>query len=87
MIAFVSDPVVIDSGDRIAGYPVVRQQPCPEGRVVVVDRGAQYHNRYAVAWQRPYQRGWCDPVLVSRFDAAVEVFYARAKWSRGAGRE
>lgn len=84
MIAFVTDPVTIDSSDRIAGYPVIRQQPCRDGRVVVCDRGEQYRQRYVVAWQPIAYRGWCDPVLVDRLDVAVEVFCVRAKASQGA---
>ena len=83
MIAAMSDPVVIDSGDRIAGYPVLHQHPLPDGRVVVIDRGGQYRNRYVVAWQSPYDRGWCDATLFDRLDVAVEVFCLRAKGARG----
>lgn len=84
MIAVVSDPVVIDSGDRIAGYPVIHQHPLPDGRVVVVDRGAQYVQRYVVAWHRHNDRGWCDATLFDRLDVAVEVFCLRAKGARKA---
>lgn len=82
MIAFMSDPVVIDSTDRIAGYPVLRQHPCRDGRFVVCDRGEQYRQRYVVGWQPLAYRGWCDPVLVERLDVAVEVFCVRAKAAR-----
>lgn len=82
MIAFMSDPIVIDSADRIAGYAVLHQQPRPDGRLVVCDRGEQYRQRYVVGWQPLAYRGWCDPVYVERLDVAVEVFYVRAKAAR-----
>jgi len=83
MIALVmADHVTIDSSDRIAGYPVLHQQPCRDGRVVVCDRGGQYRQRYVVAWQPVAYRGWCDPVLVDRLDVAVEVFCVRSKTAR-----
>lgn len=84
MISCVTDHVVIDSTDRIAGYLVLHQQPCRDGRMVVCDRGEQYRQRYVVAWQPLAYRGWCDPTFVERLDVAVEVFYVRAKASRGA---
>lgn len=88
MIALVMpEHVTFDSGDRIAGYPVLHQQPCHDGRVVVCDRGEQYRQRYVVAWQPVAYRGWCDAVLVERLDVAVEVFCVRAKASRCTGRE
>jgi hypothetical protein len=88
MIALVMPAhVTIDSGDRIAGYPVLHQQPCHDGRVVVCVRGEQYVQRYVVAWQPVAYRGWCDPVFVERLDVAVEVFYTRAKAALCTSRE
>jgi len=83
MIVAMSDHVTIDSTDRIAGYLVLHQQPCRDGRVVVCDRGEQYRQRYVVAWQPLAYRGWCDPVLVDRLDVAVEVFCVRVRVTRG----
>jgi hypothetical protein len=83
MIVAMSDHVTIDSSDTIVGYPIVRQHPHPDGRVVVCDRGEQYRQRYVVAWQPFAYRGWCDPVFVERFDVAVEVFCVRVRVTRG----
>jgi hypothetical protein len=79
MIAFAM-PAVIDSADRIAGYPILQQHPVDgEGRVVLVDRGEQYRHRYVVGWQPAYARGWHDGVLLDRFDVALEVFCVRSR--------
>lgn len=69
--------VIVDSTDRIAGYLVLRQHPLDDGRVVVVDRGEQYRNRYCVAWQPHDARGWANGVLLEDLAVAIEVFVAR----------
>lgn len=47
--------------DTINGFPIIATWATPQhgaeraGRIIVVDRGAEYKERYVVAWQ-----AWCS---------------------------
>ena len=80
MTSMVFTHVPLDDGDRIAGYRVVRSYEARDaaGRVVVVDRGAQYVMRYVVAFHPHHARGWVDGVLHDDFADALDTFDVRA---------
>lgn len=70
-----------ESGDRACGYLVLRSYEAHDGsgRVVLVDRGAQYMLRYAVGYQPAYARGWIDGALHADRRQAEQTFAAAAE--------
>lgn len=74
---FIATHVPLDDGDRIAGYRIVSAYDADDGRVVLVDRGAQYVMRYVVAYQPRHARGWVDGVLHDELDDARDTFVVR----------
>lgn len=65
-------------GDSVVGYRVIFARDADDGRVVLVDRGAQYAMRYVVAFQPRAARGWVDGVLHADLDEARETYDVRA---------
>ena len=68
--------------DTINGFPIIGiwvtpQRGCqPAGRIIVVDRGPEYEERYVVAWQGDGQTAWLESTYCIDIAEAERAFAA-----------
>lgn len=69
--------------DTINGFPILAMWHTPKrkyeeaGRIIVVDRGEEYEERYVVAWQAHGSTSWEESAYCLDKSGAARVFAKR----------
>jgi hypothetical protein len=68
--------------DTLNGFPIIATWIAPArgceraGRIIVVDRGPEYEERYVVAWQADGATSWHESTYCIDFAEAERAFVA-----------